>query len=187
MTSLLDSPEPAGSTLYSPQAVGSPESVAEDFYVRGPERDIDRRVEIQLVGAEATPRGVWLAKQIESRLNVLLRLRASWDGYRGQPLTETSVHVAVDLFFAMADEMSFPPQIFPLVDGGIQLEWHAGGEDIEMEVDRDGHAHVLGTDQRGEVVLDTLLSLADGHAIAKARVALRQLSERITAGLSARE
>jgi hypothetical protein len=71
------------------------------------------------------------------------------------------------------------------VDGGIQFEWHAGRKEMEIEVDRDGQAHMLGTDPRGTVVFDATLSLADARAIGDARVALHRLSERMSAGLSA--
>jgi hypothetical protein len=47
-----------------------------------------------------------------------------------------------------------PPQIFPLADGGVQIEWYAAGDEIDIDVDRDGIVHVLATAQDGQPVIE---------------------------------
>jgi hypothetical protein len=41
---------------------------------------------------------------------------------------------------------SSEPDLFPLPDGGIQAEWHAGGHDIEIEVRADGSGYATAND-----------------------------------------
>jgi hypothetical protein len=116
---------------------------------------------------------------MEDRLNALLRLRLGWDGYRAQPLSMDAVEAAVDVLFGMADDLSLPPQLFPLPDGGIQMEWHADGEDLEIEVDPAGSAHVLASDASGLVVVDAELAPSRPQTQYAARKALHRLSERL--------
>ena len=54
-----------------------------------------------------------------------------WDGYRAHPLTDESVE-AVRRF------LRYSVAIVPTVNGGIQLEWHAGDVNMELEYDSDG-------------------------------------------------
>jgi hypothetical protein len=180
MTLLLDRPVAAGLTL-SPQAQAPPPGLqaAEDFYLRGSDRQFDRTIEIRVRARDGNLRRTWLAAHMEDRLNALLRLRLGWDGYRAQPLSMDAVEAAVDVLFGMADDLSLPPQLFPLPDGGIQMEWHADGEDLEIEVDPAGSAHVLATDASGLVVVDAELAPSRPQTQHAARKALHRLSERL--------
>lgn len=36
------------------------------------------------------------------------------------------------------DDQALTPQVFPLPSGGIQFEWHAGGDHIEVAIEWDG-------------------------------------------------
>lgn len=103
--------------------------------------------------------------QRNSRLTVLLRLvadelrrlrqlRPGWDGYRAVPVTEAAVYGAASLLGRLLDADSEPPQIFPLNDGGLQVEWYAGGDEIDIDVDRTGMAHVLATKSGGLTLVE---------------------------------
>ncbi len=49
------------------------------------------------------------------------------------------------------DDLALTPQVFPLPAGGIQLEWHAGEDHIEVAVEWDGTIGVyakMGTNER---------------------------------------
>jgi hypothetical protein len=78
----------------------------------------------------------------------------------------------------MSDVLA-PPQFFPLPNGGLQLEWHAGGEDIEIEVDPSGTAFVLATNATGEVLLEGDLDSTGSDSYTALVNALVELSERV--------
>ncbi len=55
---------------------------------------------------------------------------SGWDSYGGSPTTDAAKDVA--------RIMLAPPCIVPTNSGGIQLEWHQGGWDIEIVIEADG-------------------------------------------------
>jgi hypothetical protein len=122
------------------------------------------------------PSQVWLGRYLENQLNALLSLQDRWDGYRARPVTSEAVDSAVRVAFVVADDQTLPPQIFPLNDGGVQLEWRVGGEELEIEVDGAGEIHVLATDGSAEALLDVELS-TEGRAVLQT---VRHLVERLS-------
>ena len=59
-------------------------------------------------------------------LTVLASLADGWDGYGGAPITEAAMRVARAI------------HVVPTCNGGIQVEWHVNGWDLEVEVSKDG-------------------------------------------------
>ena len=90
------------------------------------------------------PRPLW-ADAAERQLNELLALEPGWDGYRAREVADTAVEATVEVLDRFMNEALEFPDLFPLSDGGIQIEWHADGVDIEIEVSREGDAFVLAT------------------------------------------
>lgn len=85
--------------------------------------------------------------------NTLARLRhlpAGWDGHNAKPPTGAACDTAARLLAALARAGATAPQLFPVPDGGVQLEWHARGS-VEIEVEPDGTTSLLvdGLDTRG--------------------------------------
>ncbi|MCW2542037.1 MAG: hypothetical protein JWN95_3762 [Frankiales bacterium] len=77
----------------------------------------------------------WL-DAVATRVSHLLRLPQDWAGPNSRPieprLAETLiVDVLPRILPANTDAA---PHIVPLVDGGLQLEWHQGGWDVEVEL-----------------------------------------------------
>src|SRR5260370_12782284 len=91
----------------------------------------------------------WVARE----LTLLRGLRPGWDGHRAKPISREALYSAVVVLAVILDENSEPPQFFPLPDGGIQFEWYADDQ-IEIEIDGAGEAHVLATATNGEVVAE---------------------------------
>ncbi len=87
-------------------------------------------------------------------LNRLLALPEGWDGFRAMPVTQIAAKVAMTALFEVAHDGSLSPQVVPLVDGGVQLEWHAGGYSLEIEIDALGTRHYFAVNDRGEIVLN---------------------------------
>lgn len=75
----------------------------------------------------------WFRDAVEEALN-LTRLPNNWDSYGGR---SPSLRVAVataELLGLLAQEDIPRPQIVPTSDGGIQLEWHRQGADLEIVI-----------------------------------------------------
>lgn len=179
MTVLIDQPAAAASTLYPRGASADPDrQSAEDFYQRGVSSS-QRAVTIRAVGPDGSLRRNWLASYLESQINELLTLSPGWDGHHADPITTDAVGTAVTVVAHLSTDLAVPPLVFPLPDGGIQIEWHAGSQGVEIEVDTEGDAHLLVTDETGAIVINAELAPDDNAGFAAARRAVERLSSRL--------
>ena len=64
----------------------------------------------------------------------LLALPENWDSYGAPKITSSAVDAALRLRAALATE----PAMVPTSKGGVQLEWHDRGFDVELELLPDG-------------------------------------------------
>jgi hypothetical protein len=94
-----------------------------------------------------------LLNLVAAELRRIQRLRPGWDSHHAVPVTQAAVYGAASLLGRVLDATSEPPQIFPLADGGIQVEWYAGDE-IDIEIDSGGTAHVLATSSAGPILIE---------------------------------
>lgn len=93
---------------------------------------------VAFTGREADWQGSAMA-----RLAVLLSLPTGWDGHGGRPTTMGAATYAIDVLSRVMRSGVPAPSIVPLSYGGVQLEWHRMGWDIELEVPGPGRLHVL--------------------------------------------
>jgi hypothetical protein len=68
------------------------------------------------------------------RLAELLRLPAGWDGHNARPVSRAIVDFATYLLPRLIGPGTPPAFIAPLPSGGLQLEWHRNGWDLEIEI-----------------------------------------------------
>lgn len=87
-------------------------------------------------------------------LSHLRQLESGWDGHSAKMITDDACEVAVRLLVSLAVPAPPTVQIFPLTNGGVQLEWHAGDNDLEIEVDPIGEVHAFISACDGSVVLN---------------------------------
>ncbi|MGC1407285.1 MAG: hypothetical protein WA938_11220, partial [Candidatus Dormiibacterota bacterium] len=99
-----------------------------------------------------------------------------WDGYKGRPLTLESALMAIHLTSRLVGRVYVPPWVFPLPDGGLQLEWHAGPQSIEIEIDSQGDAHALVVRDADEIAMNDDLTLDDPIALRQVRDAVQDLA-----------
>lgn len=59
-------------------------------------------------------------------LEALAVLEDGWDSYGGKKPTDAALKTASEIYFV------------PVADGGVQLEMHSGGMDIEISINPDG-------------------------------------------------
>lgn len=77
---------------------------------------------------------------IDSQLDELAKLGPGWCGGDGDPIAEQAMANTRILADALARLIPFAPAVVPLADGGIQLEWHTNGVDMEVVVSGEGQA-----------------------------------------------
>jgi len=88
------------------------------------------------------------------KLNQLLRLERGWDALGATQVSETASVAAILWLDLLAEDDTFSPQIFPLPNGGVQVEWLAGGESLEIEIGPQNTVGVLGLDAAGNVLVE---------------------------------
>ena len=89
---------------------------------------------ILLGAADAAP---WV-QEVLAELQRLATLRPGWDGAGGRKLSPSAIQAAISFMNRMLSSSTLAPQIVPTSAGGIQLEWHSRGIDLEIEADRSG-------------------------------------------------
>ena len=88
-------------------------------------------------------------------LNGLSRLRQlddGWDGESAKALTDGACVTAISVLVALAIPAPPSAQLVPLQDGGVQIEWHAHGNDIEVGPIGGAHVFIVASD--GAIFLD---------------------------------
>lgn len=108
---------------------------------------------VQPIAADGTPlpAPAWLSG-VRRKLQELYDLPVGWDGRRARPATRPAVEGTLRVLFAVMRPDSISPHMVPLPDGGVQIEWHANGHDIEVEVEGNGDTGAWGQEPHGEVL-----------------------------------
>jgi hypothetical protein len=79
----------------------------------------------------------------------LLQLRRpDWDGYGARPISRTALDSATRLVLYLADHQVVPPRLFPLVDGGVRLEWASPSSEVWIDIPASGEALGFFEDER---------------------------------------
>lgn len=78
-----------------------------------------------------------------ARIQELAELNDNWDSYGAISPTKQAILGAVQLINDLLDETSPAPDIFPVPNGNLQLEWSCFGFNLEIEVESLGRCHVF--------------------------------------------
>lgn len=122
--------------------VGSAELSKPDVANSGPEiisvevrsgRSV-RRMDLQI---ETTPVPTWVYPTLEASARLLL-LPFNWDGEGAPPIQASAITSAFQALSRFMAESSSIPQWTPTRIGGVQLDWHENGIDLEMAFDPNG-------------------------------------------------
>jgi len=65
----------------------------------------------------------------------LLSLKPGWNSYSAKAIDHYCATQAIRLLDQFLEPSTPPPSVVPTVRGGIQLEWHTGGVDIEIYIE----------------------------------------------------
>jgi hypothetical protein len=87
---------------------------------------------------------------LQRRLDDIGALEENWGSYHEAPITAEAIDVSRRLLAVLAMLAEIKPtlstQICPTPPGGIQLEWHEGGWNAEIEVEPDGSISIWCSD-----------------------------------------
>jgi len=75
---------------------------------------------------------VWL-EPTARKLVELLKLESGWDSYSAKPISPHHVEGMFELLCEILEAHTPPPSVVPTTRGGIQVEWHRNGADLEIE------------------------------------------------------
>jgi len=96
----------------------------------------------------------WVVPTIE-RLGGLLALEQGWDSYGSPCIDPRYVGAAVRLILDAMQDDTPVPSVVPTSRGGVQLEWHTRGIDLEVEFVSPYRLRVFWQDQRTGQVSET--------------------------------
>lgn len=116
---------PTGSALQQPVLRARTRA----YYSRGQEF----RVEWQDYGQ---PLPSWFDPLMQGLVDVRT-LPANWDSYDAMPINPKLVDMALTFMSGLLGPSSPAPRVVPLSSGGLQLEWHRKGVDVEVVFDQD--------------------------------------------------
>jgi hypothetical protein len=77
----------------------------------------------------------------------ILSLPENWDSYGGRAIDPETVISTLQLLDAVMRPDTPLPAVVPTNRGGIQLEWHTRGIDLEIQISARARSHVYYHDQ----------------------------------------
>jgi hypothetical protein len=80
-------------------------------------------------------------KPVLTRLQYLRSLSPGWDSSRARSIDQHSVDRVLSFLAMTMASNTPPPSIVPLESGGLQIEWHRAGLDVEIEFEPGDEAH----------------------------------------------
>ncbi len=83
-------------------------------------------------GSQETAAG-WRRKLAET-LDRLQLLQSNWNSYAAKPVDPAVLSAAEDLLRRLSFLDLLMPTIVPTAEGGVQIEWHDRGVDLEIEL-----------------------------------------------------
>jgi len=89
---------------------------------------------------ESVP-GDWFLPMLE-KICELGTLPPNWNSYRSKPIRTEAAVASISTLLNLLGPNDTPPSIVPTSRGGILLEWHENGIDLEVDVRSLSHVHL---------------------------------------------
>jgi len=105
------------------------------MYIAIGESGINPLLEVEEALGSTAPR--WIAR-VAKRSAELLTLPDGWDTYGSSRVNPRAAAYALRLLLLISSTNTPAPSLVPLADGGVQVEWHTDGADLEVEVAANG-------------------------------------------------
>lgn len=96
------------------------------------------------------------------RMMELLKLPPGWNSYNAKPIEMENVKLAANILSLVMSHGTPVPHVVPLVRGGVQLEWHTRGINLEIEISSPEQVSFYAEDTRsGEPAIERPLDMAE--------------------------
>ena len=92
--------------------------------------------------------GSGVPAEVARRLEEFAALASDWDGYGARQIDRRALELARVLVWRFLEQGLPVPEIFPVPDGGVQIEWEAGPLELELEVEPGALSAVFVCDDR---------------------------------------
>lgn len=124
--------------LSGPGAVQAPSWDGSDVLANGPLRLLVRPTWIDVRSRVSVRTAVHPPAPIQAAIRAAQELAAlapGWNSYRAEAISDRAIAAAIQFLLEVASDVPAlaSPSVVPTVRGGVQLEWHAGGVDVEVE------------------------------------------------------
>ncbi len=93
------------------------------------------------------PPPVWF-NSLLTEIGQIGELEENWDSYGARPIDPRCAEATTNLLLSVLDPGTPKPCVVPTNRGGIQLEWHRAGVDLEVEIESPAQVHVFFEDHR---------------------------------------
>lgn len=88
------------------------------------------------------------------KLCELLDLPPNWDSYGALPIEPRNVAIALDILNETINTGTPRPSVVPTNQGGVQLEWHTDGIDLEVKIGPGTKVHIFFEDKSRGIVIE---------------------------------
>lgn len=138
-------------------------------------------------GAQAISR-LQLIGAARQKINRLLRLESGWDGHRAKPPTPIAGMVLNGVLERLLFDDCATPQIAPLPDGGLEVDWLVGGNSVHVEASPEGEVFLDVHTASGVEEASGEFSYwrIDNHLLGLAETFLHKISQDVKTRLLAR-
>jgi hypothetical protein len=145
----------------------------QDYYYTDTAVDATKRANYPNLYAHlnAAPERKWEVEVVRALVR-LARLPAGWDSYRSPPPSRDAGHFALEILQGIMRPRTPPPQIVPSSGGGIQLEWHEKGIDLELHITAPYQCELWFQDHQDQNSQPISLELTDDFSELKRPIAL---------------
>ena len=147
---ILELPRRVAESMLSDQAYRIPDQSYSQHIPVPPitmEASEPTRVRFAFFDIDPEPAG-WFAPLL-TKFNELVRLPSDWDSYGAKPIDPDTAALALSILLSVMSANDQHPAVVPTSGGGILLEWHQGGVDLEVDVRSPTSIHVYFDD--GEI------------------------------------
>jgi hypothetical protein len=120
------------------------------------------------------PAAKWLNDTLEE-VEQLSSLDQDWDGYGAERVSASAAMGAVNFLLKIAYPKLAAPEVVPVSDGGLQVEWHRNGIDFEVMFEPEEEPRALVEDRTSKAEPE---SVAGDEAINALHRLVDRLSER---------
>jgi hypothetical protein len=115
----------------------------------------------------------WVTPTV-SRLANLLSMPQGWDTYGAPPVDLGCIKAAITVVLPLMYDGTPAPAVVPTSGGGVQLEWHTRGIDLEVEIRSPSRISACFEDQHTQSAWD----IERLYDFGRLRDALRELARR---------